>query len=69
MTIYVTPYDLQTKACLAASTPSPFESLDQALSSNISAATRAISHSKHLLLLDFNGSGLAFSDFRFREES
>lgn len=68
MIIYVTAYNLTTKECLAASAPTSYESLSHALSCHTPVAPRVISHSKHLLLLDFNGAGLAFSDFRFRNE-
>ncbi len=66
--IFVTPYDLQSKKCLAASNVSPFESLPSALAANVEAGPRIIRQSKRLLLLDFNGAGLAFSDYRIRYE-
>ena len=65
--IFVTPYDLKTKACLAASLPAPFVSLDQALDV-IGASTYVIRHSKRLLLVDSVGAGIAFSDYRIRYE-
>jgi len=66
--IFVTPYDLQSKKCLAASNVSPFESLANALTAHTEANPRLIRHSRRLLLLDFNGAGLAFSDYRIRYE-
>ncbi len=68
MTIYVTPYDLITKKCLAASAPSGFDTLAEADKMIRPVTSFPFSESDRLITFNLFGNGMALSDYRFRYE-